>query len=71
MLIASVGTPVSLASFADALPATTVISIGHRGSLEASHHRVIAIDRTGRPARLIDRGAGVSGRYGLAQQAAQ
>jgi putative ATP-binding cassette transporter len=39
-----------------ALPATTVISIGHRDSLEAYHRRVIAIVRTiGRPGRLVDR----------------
>jgi putative ATP-binding cassette transporter len=39
-----------------ALPATTVISIGHRGSLEAYHQRVIVIDRTiGHSGRLIDR----------------
>jgi putative ATP-binding cassette transporter len=31
---------------ADVLPETTVISIGHRGSLEAYHRRVIAVDRT-------------------------
>lgn len=43
-------------TLAEALPATTLISIGHRGSLEASHQRVIAIDRTGRPGRLVDRG---------------
>jgi putative ATP-binding cassette transporter len=41
---------------AEALPATTVISIGHRGSLEAYHDRVIAVDRTiGHSGRLIDR----------------
>ena len=41
---------------ADALPATTIVSIGHRGSLEAYHRRVIAIDRpVGSPGRLIDR----------------
>ena len=33
-------------TIAKALPATTVISIGHRGSLEAYHQRVIAVDRT-------------------------
>lgn len=43
---------------ADALRSTTVVSIGHRGSLEAYHRRVIAVDRTvGRPGRLIDRGS--------------
>jgi putative ATP-binding cassette transporter len=42
---------------ANALPATTVISIGHRDSLEAYHCRVIAVDRAiGRPGRLIDHG---------------
>ena len=41
---------------AKALPATTVISIGHRGSLEAYHQRVIAVERAaGRPGRLIER----------------
>ena len=40
----------------DALPATTMISIGHRGSLETFHHRVIAIDRPiGGLGRLVDR----------------
>ncbi|MGA3306216.1 MAG: ABC transporter ATP-binding protein/permease [Stellaceae bacterium] len=38
------------------LPATTVISIGHRESLEAYHRRVITIDRViARPGRLTDR----------------
>jgi putative ATP-binding cassette transporter len=38
------------------LPATTVISIGHRDSLEAYHRRVITIDRViARPGRLTDR----------------
>ena len=55
-------------TLAEALPATTLISIGHRGSLEASHQRVIMIDRAGRPGRLIDRGTDVSGRYGLVRQ---
>jgi vitamin B12/bleomycin/antimicrobial peptide transport system ATP-binding/permease protein len=42
---------------ANALPATTVISIGHGDSLEAYHCRVIAVDRAiGRPGRLIDHG---------------
>jgi vitamin B12/bleomycin/antimicrobial peptide transport system ATP-binding/permease protein len=41
---------------AEVLPATTVISIGHRASLEAHHSRVIAVDRTiGHSGRLIDR----------------
>jgi putative ATP-binding cassette transporter len=40
---------------AEALPATTVISIGHRASLEAHHARVIAVDRPGgQPGRLED-----------------
>jgi putative ATP-binding cassette transporter len=40
----------------DALPATTIISIGHRGSLQAYHRRMIAIDRPiGSPGHLIDR----------------
>ena len=48
---------------ADVLPETTVISIGHRGSLEAYHRRVIAIDRTiGLSGRLVDRtGIAVTG----------
>jgi putative ATP-binding cassette transporter len=47
---------------ADALPATTVISIGHRGSLEAYHCRVIAVDRAiGSPGRLIDRAGDLLG----------
>jgi putative ATP-binding cassette transporter len=51
----------------DALPATTVISIGQRGSLEAYHHRVIAIDRAaGRPGQLIERAGDLPGGYGLA-----
>jgi vitamin B12/bleomycin/antimicrobial peptide transport system ATP-binding/permease protein len=41
---------------AKTLTATTVISIGHRGSLEAHHQRVITVDRAiGRPGRLSDR----------------
>jgi putative ATP-binding cassette transporter len=41
---------------ADTLTATTVISIGHRGSLEAYHQRVIVVDRTiGHSGRLVDR----------------
>jgi putative ATP-binding cassette transporter len=58
-------------TLADALPASTVVSIGHRGSLEASHHRVIAIDRAGRPGRLIDRGHDAKGGYDLVRQAAR
>ena len=51
---------------ADALPATTMISIGQRGSLEAYHRRVIAIDRTaGCPGRLIERAGDLRGGYGL------
>jgi putative ATP-binding cassette transporter len=45
---------------ADALQSTTVISIGHRASLEVYHHRVITLDqKIGRPGRLIeiDRGS--------------
>jgi putative ATP-binding cassette transporter len=45
---------------ADTLQSTTVISIGHRASLEVYHHRVITLDQTiGRPGRLIetDRGS--------------
>ena len=45
-------------TIADTLPATTVISIGHRASLEAYHQRVIAVDRTvGHSGRVIDRAA--------------
>jgi vitamin B12/bleomycin/antimicrobial peptide transport system ATP-binding/permease protein len=55
-----------------ALPATTVISIGHRGSLEAFHRRVIAIDRPiGRPGRLIDQADDLFGAHGLAGETAQ
>ena len=47
---------------ANALPATTVISIGHRNSLEAYHRRVIAVDRAiGRAGRLIDRAGDILG----------
>ena len=54
---------------ADALPATTVISIGHRGSLEAYHCRVIAVDRAiGSPGRLIDRAGELVGAYGLVRR---
>jgi len=49
---------------AKALPATTVISIGHRNSLEAFHRRVIAVDRP--PGRLIDRAGDFLGGYGPA-----
>jgi putative ATP-binding cassette transporter len=50
---------------ANALPATTVISIGHRGSLEAFHRRVIVVDRAGRPGRVIDRAGDLPGTSGL------
>src|SRR5207249_11296195 len=53
---------------ANALPATTVISIGHRGSLEAFHCRVIAVDRVGRPGRVIDRAGDLVGVYSLVRQ---
>jgi vitamin B12/bleomycin/antimicrobial peptide transport system ATP-binding/permease protein len=44
---------------ADALRSATVISIGHRASLETYHHRVITLDQTiGRPGRLIEIGHG-------------
>jgi len=40
---------------ADTLQSTTVISIGHRASLEVYHHRVITLDRTnGLTGRLIE-----------------
>lgn len=43
---------------AEALPATTVISIGHRSSLEAYHQRVIAFNRAaGKPGRLTECGS--------------
>ncbi len=46
----------------EALPAMTVISIGHRISLETYHRRVIAFDQgTGRPGRLIDQTGGPPG----------
>jgi vitamin B12/bleomycin/antimicrobial peptide transport system ATP-binding/permease protein len=51
-------------TIADVLPATTVISIGHRGSLVAYHGRVIAVDRAGRPGRLIDRAGDLAGADG-------
>jgi putative ATP-binding cassette transporter len=51
---------------AAALPATTLISIGHRNSLEAYHRRVIAIDRAvGGPTRLIDPAGDPLSAYGL------
>jgi vitamin B12/bleomycin/antimicrobial peptide transport system ATP-binding/permease protein len=54
---------------AKALPATTVISIGHRGSLEAYHQRVIAVDRTiGHSGRLIDRAPHITGGLGRVQR---
>jgi putative ATP-binding cassette transporter len=47
---------------AKALPSTTVISIGHRSTLEAHHSRVIAVDTTiGRTGRLIDRSVDLVG----------
>jgi putative ATP-binding cassette transporter len=59
-------------ALATALPATTVISIGHRDSLEPYHRRVIAIDRAvGRPGRLIDRAGDLLGAYGLVPRTAQ
>jgi putative ATP-binding cassette transporter len=51
-------------TIADSLPETTVISVGHRGSLEAYHQRVIEVDRAGRPGRLIDRARDLVGAYG-------
>jgi putative ATP-binding cassette transporter len=43
-------------SIAKGLPGTTVISIGHRDSLEAYHRRIIIVERAaGTPARLVDR----------------
>jgi vitamin B12/bleomycin/antimicrobial peptide transport system ATP-binding/permease protein len=42
-------------TLANTLPSTTIVSIGHRGSLEAFHRRVIAVDRPiGGPSRLVD-----------------
>ena len=59
-------------ALAHALPATTVISIGHRDSLEPYHRRVIAIDRAvGRPGRIIDRAGDLLGAYGLVPRTAQ
>jgi vitamin B12/bleomycin/antimicrobial peptide transport system ATP-binding/permease protein len=59
-------------ALATALPATTVISIGHRDSLEPYHRRVISIDRAvGRPGRLIDRAGGLLGAYGLMPRTVQ
>ncbi len=55
---------------AGALPATTVIGIGHRGSLEAYRHRIITVERAGgHPGRLIDRAGDVRADSGLASQA--
>jgi putative ATP-binding cassette transporter len=55
-----------------ALPSTTVISIGHRGSLEAYHQRVIAVDRTiGHSGRLIDRARQIPGGPGRVQRRAR
>jgi putative ATP-binding cassette transporter len=57
---------------AKALPATTVISIGHRDSLKAFHRRVIAVDRAiGHPGRLIDRAGDLLGAYGLMPRTVQ
>ncbi len=56
-------------TIADTLPATTVVSIGHRGSLEAHHSRVIAVDRVGRRGRLIDRAGGLVGAHGPVRRA--
>ena len=57
---------------AEALPATTVISIGHRASLEAYHQRVIAVDRTiGHSGRLIDRAGHLVGADGPVRRAAR
>jgi putative ATP-binding cassette transporter len=57
---------------AKALPATTVISIGHRGSLEAYHQRVIAVDRTiGHSGRLVDRAPHITGGLGRVQRRAR
>jgi vitamin B12/bleomycin/antimicrobial peptide transport system ATP-binding/permease protein len=56
-------------TIADSLPETTVISVGHRGSLEAYHQRVIAVDRAGRPGRLIDRARDLVEAYGKTRRA--
>jgi vitamin B12/bleomycin/antimicrobial peptide transport system ATP-binding/permease protein len=57
---------------ADLLPATTVISIGHRGSLEAYHRRVIVVDRAiGRPGLLTDRAGDPAGAYSLVRRTAR
>ncbi|MGC2411576.1 MAG: ABC transporter ATP-binding protein/permease [Stellaceae bacterium] len=57
-------------AIAEALPATTVISIGHRSSLEAYHPRVIALDRAaGLPGRLIDRAGDFLAEHDLAEGA--
>jgi vitamin B12/bleomycin/antimicrobial peptide transport system ATP-binding/permease protein len=59
-------------ALAHALPATTVISIGHRDSLEPYHRRVIAIDRAvGRPGRIIDRAGDLLGAYSLMPRTVQ
>lgn len=40
---------------AEALPQTTIVSIGHRQSLAAFHHRLIRLDREpGRPGQLLE-----------------
>jgi putative ATP-binding cassette transporter len=55
-----------------ALPATTVISIGHRASLEAYHQRVITVDRTiGHAGRLIDRAGTPGGADGPVRRTAR
>jgi len=53
---------------AKVLPATTVISIGHRASLAAYHQRLMAVDRAGRPGRLIDRTGELVDAYGPVRQ---
>jgi putative ATP-binding cassette transporter len=59
-------------TIAKILPATTVISIGHRGSLEAHHSRIIAVDRTvGQSGRLIDRAGDLIGADGLVRGVAR
>jgi putative ATP-binding cassette transporter len=43
---------------AEGLPETTVVSIGHRHSLEAYHARTIRLERTaGEPGRLVEAAA--------------
>ncbi len=56
---------------ADTLPAMTVISIGHRGSLEAFHRRVIAVDQTGRLGRMIEQADDAIGTSGPVRRAAR